>query len=153
MSSDDPYSPPKAEVSAPEQARSARPRPRQVLWAVSLLWLTFALAFVTMGIEWEREPELFSDPFGVLFIAALMAFSAWLNIAVWQGWNWARIVTLVFTLLNVALYLVPGAMPAMGLDAVIALFSTVCSVVAMVFVFTQPGTSWFQAANDGDALS
>ena len=116
-----------------------------------LLWSSFALGFVTMYLEWQREPEIYSHPLALLFIVALMGLAAWLNVAIWQGRNWARVVTLVFTILNVLLYLVPGMMPTPTIDAIIALVSTVCVVVAMVFVYTQPGTTWFQGTRDGDA--
>src|SRR5262245_21125810 len=98
--SDNPYAPPKAVVSdAPELPRV---RSRAVKIAVALLWIELALVLVgwvlasdiTVGTL-EAEYKFLTDVFMVIMVAV----SVWINIKVWQGRNWARIVALVLTVL------------------------------------------------------
>jgi uncharacterized membrane protein YagU involved in acid resistance len=142
---ENPYAPPKAVVSdAPEPPRV---RPRAVKIAVALLWVELLLALVNWGLSSditvgtpEAEYKLFTD----IFMAIMVAVSAWINIKVWQGRNWARIVALVLTILSFPTLL---ALPEMyredALSAALSLAALALDVVAMILVF-GPGREWFR---------
>jgi uncharacterized membrane protein YagU involved in acid resistance len=143
---ENPYAPPKAVVS--DAAEPPRVRPRAVKIAVVLLWVELCLAvvnpfltsnLVTLGTR-EADYKLFSE----IFILIMIAISAWINIKVWQGRNWARIVALVLTLLAFpTLLALPEMFREEALSATVSLAALALDVVAMILVF-GPGRDWFR---------
>jgi hypothetical protein len=146
MARDPRYAPPVTEVADPPVVSALPARPRQVLVAVALLWLSLVL-----GIP---EAVLSNQPIDggglgvVLVVITLLLFGliGFLNIKVYQGRNWARIAMLVLTVLSVVMMLfLPDEVRAEGpLLQGFYLFDTLIEVVAMYLVFSKPGSLWFR---------
>jgi hypothetical protein len=138
-----PYAPPKAVVSDATDG-PPRVRPRAVKIAVALLWVEFLLALVirvlssdiTVGTS-EAEYKFLADIFWVTQVAV----AAWINVKIWQGRNWARIVALVLTVL--AFLWLPAIFHEGALSAALSFSMLALDVVAMILVF-GPGRDWFQ---------
>jgi hypothetical protein len=142
---ENPYAPPKAVVS--DSPEPPRVRSRAVKIAVALLWTELALVIVswvldsdvTMGTL-KAEYKLYTD----IVMLIIVAISVWINIKVWQGRNWARIVALVLTILALpSLLSLPTMFREDALSAVLDLASITLDVAAMILIF-GPGADWFR---------
>jgi len=120
--------------------------PRQVQIAVALLWLSLALG-IPEAVLSTRPVE--GGGVGVaLTVIMLLLFGlvGFLNLKVYQGRNWARIVMLALTVLSVVVMLFPSdESRADGpLLQGLYLFDVLIEVVAMYLVFSKPGSLWFK---------
>lgn len=90
-----PYAPPASHVADPPQVLFSIARPKQVVVAVGLLWLGLAVSIpvVSLGFTHALDAEIL--PILVILTALTFAFSAFLNVLIYRGRNWARIVSLV----------------------------------------------------------
>ena len=146
MSRDPRYAPPGTEVADPAQIPALPARPRQVQIAVALLWLSLALGIPEAALG-TRQPD--EGGMGVvLMVIMLLIFGlvGFLNVKVYQGRNWARIVMLLLTVLSVLVMLIPSdESQAQGpLLQGLYLFDVLIEVVAMYLVFSKPGSLWFK---------
>src|SRR5436190_22844999 len=96
---------------APSHAENPAPRmwqpPFRVLLAVRLLWISLALGIPSLLLEISRSLDAGSFFFIVVQVG-LLAFSVYINISVYRARNWARVVALFLTLLEL---LVLGIFP------------------------------------------
>ena len=141
MTQDPRYSPPTAAVADPLTPVA----PARVRSAVRLLWISMALAVPASGFSLERGPEGADLLVGVAIYAVLFAINAWINLMVYRGRNWARIVTFIFLLIGAYYMFDPGEepVPAGVVEWAINLVCLVLESVAVVWLFTQPGAAWF----------
>lgn len=150
MTRDPRYAPPGTEVADPALAPPPFPRPRQVQVAVGLLWLSLALGIPEAALG-TRQPDE-GGMGAVLVVIMLLVFGlvAVLNVKVYQGRNWARIVALLFTVLSVLMMLFPPdeSQPQGPLLQGLYLFDVLIEVVAMYLVFSKPGSLWFKRPGD-----
>ena len=146
MTRDPRYVPPTTEVADPPVIPALPSRPRQVQVAVALLWLSLALG-VPEAVLGTRQFEGTIMGVGVTVITLLIfGLVGWVNVKVYQGRNWARVVMLVLTALSVVTVLFPsGESTAEGpLLQGLYLFDVLIEVVAMMLVFSNPGSLWFK---------
>jgi peptidoglycan/LPS O-acetylase OafA/YrhL len=152
MDDDRRYLPPTAELLDVDAEREIAERPRQVRWATVLLWLSFTLGTAVTAYDWRQatgaDPsELAPATTAVIagFTVALFALNAFLNVMVYQGRNWARIVYLGVALLGVAFFFLPGdGEPESLTERVAYAMGSVLDLAAMALVFTRPGSLWFR---------
>lgn len=143
---ENPYTPPNAEVRDAAADRAVPERPRQVVHAVRMLWLSLVLSIPLSMREFQDASAESDSTFLLYFILTLYAISVVINIHVHRGSNWARILLLVFNVLNVLSF--AGAMneilkyPAGDLVALGA--SMFLDLVALVLIYTRPGALWFR---------
>jgi hypothetical protein len=149
MTDDKRYAPPAAAVADPQPLAPLMERPKQVQFAVGLLWLTLALGIPSWLLSATRDPEMGFHWAMVGVTVLLFAVSAYLNLVIYQGKNWARIVFLCLYLLSVVLLLIPmEEEEALSLaEQAITWFNMAAEAVAMVLVFTRPGSLWFRPAS------
>jgi len=119
-------------------------RPRVVVIAVALLWTEVALGLLESLLDWENLTANDSARFGLIVDVLFVGLSVLINIMVWRGRNWARIVGLVLTILGVV-----GFAPVVGAEFARAPFVTLLvmvelllDVIALYLVFV-PGRQWF----------
>ena len=137
------YAPPVAAV-ADVADEIHRPRPRQVVWAVRLLWATLILWVLQMGFDFVRAPPV-AIAGVVLPTSFMVAFAGYVNICIYRGRNWARILTLLLTILSTALVLFGPSDPTDStLERVFTAVNTTSDVVCMYLLFTSPGSTWFK---------
>lgn len=146
MTDDNRFAPPLALVADPEPQRLLPERPRQVGFAVALLWLSFAIGIPTWWLGAARDPEYGHEAVALVITALLFAFSALLNVLIYKGTNWARIVTLVFALIGAVFLLLPldETNPPGLLEKALYVVDLLLQVPALYLLFTAPGSLWFQ---------
>ena len=141
-----PYSPPQTEVREPLAPDHAVPRPRQVSWAVWLLWTELALDVLQIVVD-VRPTEG-----NALFLFALGGFVIGLGIEAFVIYklatrrNWARYVILLFAILNL-LDWVGSLRQGLITDpfrGVMTSLELMLDCVALFLVFTSPGKHWFK---------
>lgn len=146
MTRDPRYAPPATEVADPPVVPALPSRPRQVQIAVALLWLSLALG-IPEGVLSTRQVEgaVMGAVFAV-FMLLVFGLIGFINVKVYQGRNWARIVMLVLTALSVLMMLFPSdESRAQGpLLQGLYLFDVLIEVIAMYLVFSKPGSLWFK---------
>ncbi len=146
MSRDPRYAPPGTEVADPALVPALPARPRQVQVAVALLWLSLVLG-IPEAVLGTRQPDE-GGMGAVLMVIMLLIFGlvGFLNVKVYQGRNWARIVVLLLTVLSVLVMLFPSdESQAQGpVLQGLYLFDVLIEVVAMYLVFSKSGSLWFK---------
>lgn len=140
------YAPPTTEVADPPLVAALPARPRQVLVAVALLWLSLALGIPEAALSNLPIVGGSADVALVLIMLLLFGLIGFLNLEIYQGRNWARIVMLALTVSSVVMMLFsPDEVRAEGpLLQGFYLFDTLIEVAAMYLVFSKPGSLWFR---------
>jgi cell division protein FtsW (lipid II flippase) len=147
-----PYSPPEAPVSTPEEP--LRERPKQIVWASWLLWASVLLGFLSLYVsddlsrsmeDMDEEMQSYMRIFLIVFMAVSVAVYLWCIDRMRAGRNWARVVLLVFLLLGVTTELMPGEFERSALYIATRAIDMVLQVTAMVLMFKPPGSDWFSA--------
>ena len=142
-----PYQPPGSDVRDLQPGPVLAERPLQVAYAVRLLWLSIVIAVALVHFELQRTE---SDSALVLWIfaAVILALAAALNIFVWRGANWARIVVLVlgiFSAMTIATT-IDEILGNSGVEIALEAISLAVDVAAIYLLFTKPGVLWFRRA-------
>ncbi len=146
MARDPRYAPPATEVADPPLVPALPARPRQVQIAVALLWLSLVLGIPEAALS--NRPVDGGGAGVALVVVMLLLFGlvGFLNVKIYQGRNWARIVVLALTALSVVMMLFPpDEVQAEGpLLQGFYLFDVLIEVAAMYLVFSKPGSLWFR---------
>jgi hypothetical protein len=140
------YAPPDARVQDPPNA--AVPRPRSVAIAVALLWFDLALGIPQWYLTAQQDGDIAFHPVVIAATLALMALAAVLNICIYRGRNWARIATLLLTLLAVLLYFLPSERPQTVTEFSLSAASWVAEIGALILLFIKPAAPWFRNRTD-----
>jgi hypothetical protein len=123
-------------------------KPRQVVWATSLLWTSLALGLFTTVLDWSYERSLAPVSKLVSDLALTFLFLSFLIWKISQGRNWARIVYLVLFLFGGVFYFTFAAAAIRRSTAVafLTILQGVMQFAALVLVFGVPGKDWFKAS-------
>ena len=138
------------------QTQKLKNRPSQVSIAVKLLWYSLGLGIVNTLTD-PQSLDLVSQG-STAFTITIMAFTlVIMALLIWNisaGRNWARIIFLVVFLLGGLGYLFaamndptdPSFNPFARsmLAGLISLLQLAFQLVALRFIFTKPGASWFK---------
>ena len=137
-----PYSAPRSTVT--DTPSPPMERPRVVVIAVALLWTEVALGLLESLLDWKHLTSDDSATFVMIVDLLFVGLSVLINIMIWRGRNWARIVALVLTVLAVV-----GFAPVVGVEfaraplvTLLGLGELLLDVIAMYMVFV-PGRQWF----------
>jgi hypothetical protein len=121
-------------------------KPREVAWATSLLWASFAMGLFTTALDWSYERSL--QPVSKLVLDGALTFLV-LAFLIWkisQGKNWARIVYLVLFLFGGVFYFtfVRAAIGRSTAVALLTILQSLMQLVALILVFVGPAKDWFK---------
>jgi len=137
-----PYSAPRSTVT--DTPPPPMERPRVVIIAVALLWTEVALGLLESLLDWKNLMASESARFGLIVDVLFVGLSVLINIMIWRGRNWARIVALVLTMLAVV-----GFAPVVGVEfarapivTLLGMSEMLLDVIALYLVFV-PGRQWF----------
>ena len=151
MHDDNRYAPPTTALRDVEVERYLSERPAQVRWASVLLWQSFTLsvALTVYGLRAEDNPAEFAPAVRAAMVGISvggLALSALLNVMIYRGHNWARILYLFLAGVSLWLWLMPGDEgSSLTLTETIGfVVASLLDAVAMVLVFTRPGALWFR---------
>lgn len=140
---DDRFAPPLAQVG--DAPGRSDPPPATATLAVRLMWASLALGIPSILYELGRSTSAVTGAIAFALQLAVAAFGAYIVVSVHRGKNWARIVFLLFTLLEVA-FLVFGVTPPE--TAVVELLCNwiagALDIAALYLLFTSPGSKWFR---------
>jgi hypothetical protein len=141
-----PYAPPTSQVSDPPEPQHLFPKPMQIRVAVGFLWLLVVLAIPTVYFEYRRASSYGEAVFLTIFISAVLAFAAFLNVQISRGRNWARIVFLVIVAFSIAFSFLPdeGARVVSTVQSALSVASLVLDIVVAYLLFSWPGALWFR---------
>jgi hypothetical protein len=149
---DNPYSAPRSNVSDVEPAGSLE-RPRIVVLAVRMLWVSFVLILPESIYEiFNPDPELTLGEriFISLFAAGIvLAITFWLNTAAWNGRGYARWVMIVLTLVGYASLVWlnqtdPAALESPWYIASLDVVSTILGVGGNGMLFAPSANAWYR---------
>jgi hypothetical protein len=144
--SENPYSPPNAEVGDVHPGGPAAPRPREVVVAVRLLWLSLVAGIPVSIREYQDGASEGNAAFLLYFTLSLYAISVFMVLSLQRGHNWARIVLLVFNVLNLLSFLFAFSelrkYPT-G-DFVILVLVVGLDLAALYLVYTRAAAEWFR---------
>ena len=141
-------------LSGPKQAMSVAPlppAPRNVSYAVRLLWATLAVGALRLVVVFPHLPKTlsFGTEVGVLVpvLSALPLIYWWVLGALSRGRNEARIALLVLFLLwlFVAYGQFATAYSRSMLEGNILVFQQILYLAALLLLFSRPSRDWYQA--------
>ena len=121
-------------------------KPSQITWAVYLFLGSLAIGLVDVFLNLSFELQKTSLIFVILVVAFTDAIVLLLIYKIDLGRNWARITFLVLVLIG----LVPYAFALNTLFSRSILIGcmnitqTVMQIIALHYLFTKPGSTWFQ---------
>lgn len=125
---------------------AAEGRPREVVQAVHLLWISVVAGLPLIWMEAQRAENGLG--FGALVGAALtIAVVAVLNAQLLLGRNWARLLTLLlFGLSLIGFVLDCDDAARSGLEILLDGATTLIDLWALYLLYTAPGKGWFEDA-------
>jgi hypothetical protein len=125
-------------------------RPREVDWAIRLLWIMLAIALLASPLRWRLTTGV-HGALGILvndlFFFGIPALLIW---KISEGANWARITFLVLVLFGIAVttaFAIRGGLSHFHVPVSIWVTSgleTLCQWSACVLLFSQPARYWFK---------
>ncbi len=140
-----PYAPPASHVADPPQVLFSIARPKQVVVAVGLLWLGLAVSIPVVSLGFNHDLDADILPILVILTALTFAFSALLNVLIYRGRNWARMVSLVLYLLSGLAIFIPvdESVASDLLEDVLNSLVYLLDGGALYLLFSMPGKLWF----------
>ena|SRR5438093_13693255 len=144
--STDPYAPPSARLADPPEPQHVLSKPPQVRVAVALLWLSFALGFPSIYLQLGRTDSPGERIVLLAIMVPLVALSAFLNLKISAGRNWARIAVLILVGLALLMFLLPDDRDAgaQGVEMALDIVTNALELVAVYLLFSLPGALWFR---------
>ena len=128
-------------------------KPRTVAWAIVALWLSYGAAFAAAAINFRYPLTLIpanqtANGLSILLVTLIVGelCLAALTYFVASGQAWARLIYTVLLALRTAVAIL-NLSHWRHLDDPVTLMgavSLVCAYVAMYWLFTDPGRSWFK---------
>jgi hypothetical protein len=139
----DRFAPPLSDVG--DQRSPAFSPPGGVLLAIRFLWISLALGIPSLLYEFGRSPTGIEFDISVAIQLALVGFAAYVYVSIYRAKNWARVVSLVFTVLELGLLLY-GSGPAEQavIEIVCNWVAAALDAVAMCLLFTRTASAWFR---------
>jgi hypothetical protein len=145
----DPYAAPRSRVADRPPRRAIEVKPKEVRYAVWLLWLCIPLWVPASIYEYGRAPDAVRNAVAVTLLLVLSVFVL-LMFFINRGHNWARISFLVLTLLSlfsaIGSYSQLASYPRLYLGLNIALL--LIDAIVLYLLFTRPGALWFKRASE-----
>src|SRR5215813_1579057 len=109
-------------------------KPREVNWAIFLMWAALAIGPFEIAMDWNRLKSL--GPVGTLVLTNVVTLLL-LSYFIWkvsQGRNWARITLLVLFLLGLPFYFF-HVRAEFGRSAILAVLSTLQALMSFSIVW------------------
>jgi hypothetical protein len=141
VTTDNPYSPPEADVGDPSPAPVLGTRPWQIVQAIALLWVSSALGLcASLSEAGESGPTL------VVVVLVTLAVTAVLSVPLWRGRNWARVLYVVLVATSFAEFVAAwGVAERPALAVALEAVSFVADGGSFFLLFTPPGSLWFRS--------
>jgi len=122
-----------------------RVKPRRIQWAMTALWVAYALTFIHAVVLIGVPSTLWPPEYVVANQLAVELVSAALIYFVSSGRYWARLIYAVWLggrTMNVIRHILADWQNSYGL-VLMTVASFACQYAAMYWLFTEPGRRWF----------
>lgn len=141
----DPYTPPQAEVRDPRRDDLPLNKPKEVVRAVALLWVSLGINVVALLRSLLFTQSAASWSAGRIILVVFLGLLALIVVAISSGRNWARILYLVLFAFSALSWLfMPTAMFSRSVVAgSLIVAQIIVQAAAMYLLFTRPGSLWF----------
>jgi hypothetical protein len=137
---DNPYRPPEADIGDGRPARLLSTRPRQIVQAIGLLWISASLGLSAAFSEAAPDRATL-----VVSVLVMLALTVVLSVAIWRGRHWGRVLYLVLVVASLAQFLSSwGIVERLPVSMALEAVSFVADAGSFFLLFTKPGSSWFQ---------
>jgi uncharacterized protein involved in response to NO len=147
VSTDNPYSPPAADIGDGDRGRRLGPPPRQILQAIALLWISTGLGFAASYPDAVKTWETLA-----ISIVFMLAITLTLSVGLWRGRNWGRFAYLILVLLSFTELVASwDVAERAALERALEAVSFVADAGSFFLMFTVPGASWFVDPRDSRA--
>jgi hypothetical protein len=131
----------------------APPPPGKLILAVRFLWASLALGIPSFLYEIGRAPGGVEVGTTIALTLVFFGLAAYVNISIYQAKNWARIVGLILTVLEVGILFLGIASPEEAvIEAVCNWAAAALDVAAMYLLFATPASVWFTRTGSGPEL-
>jgi len=118
-----------------------RTRPRAILQALGLLWVSTGLGFAAGYSEAVKAWDSLA-----LTVVLMLAVAVTLTIAVWRGQNWGRFAYVILVVLSfMELVATWDIAERPALERALEAVSFVADAGSFFLMFTAPGSSWFES--------
>jgi len=138
------FAPPLSEVS--HQQLSTSPAPTGVALALRFLWISLALGIPTFLYELGRSPDGGAFGISIAFQLALLGFAVYVNVSISRVKNWARIVSLILTVIELGILVAGHTSPDEAVVEVVCNWvAAALDVAAMYMLFSRTSSGWFKS--------
>lgn len=115
-------------------------RPRQILQAIGLLWISTGLGFAASFSEVSKSNATLA-----FFAVMMLTVTSVLTVALWRGRNWARVLYLILVILSLSNFVsLWGTVERVPFEVALEAVSFVADAGSLFLMFTNPGSLWFQ---------
>lgn len=128
-----------------EKPQEIQERPREVLYAVQLTFVSLALGLVLFPLK-QTNFVAAQIVLGIFAILITLAFTGFLLFKIYRGRNWARLLYIILFIIGA-----PFAFPAVlttfqksPILAVIRLLQLSLQMMAVVLLLQKPSRDWFK---------
>lgn len=125
--------------------QSTSERPKQILWAVTLLWVTVAQMAISLIFDLFRLSPEDDASFRLTLFSVLLIFLATLIPRIVAGRNWARVAVVLFAAFGVLSDApnFPAIISAGSAMTMLDLVGDATLVAAACLILIGPGATWF----------
>lgn len=144
----EPYAAPAPSAVGSAERDPVNGPPREVVWAVRLLWLDLAIAVLRFLLPFSGtmngQPVTVHFPLHIPVLT--VAFVAYLIRMISRGENWARLLYLILTAYDLIWFLALGrsSFEASVLQSRLDIVSRAMHVMAVYLLFARSGSTWFK---------
>ena len=120
-------------------------RPKQVLYAVYLIYAQIAISIIILMVDVPNRPSGSYTPFIICALTIAFLIAIWSTSRIAAGRNWARILYLVFVILS--LFSVIDLVQNIADDPLPwsrNAISTILGLIVLVLLFKSPSNTWFK---------
>lgn len=141
----DRFEPPLSEVAG--QMAAAPLPPGKVVLAVRFLWASLGLGIPSFLYEISRAPGGVEAGITIAMTLVFFGLAAYVNVSIYRARNWARIVGLILTVLEVGILFLGTTPPEEAvIEAVCNWAAAALDAAAMYLLFATPASVWFTRA-------
>jgi hypothetical protein len=116
-----------------------------VALAVRFLWISLALGIPAFLYEFIRSPGDAAFGVSVAIQLAFVGLAVYINVSIYRARNWARILALALTVLEVGILVFgPTSAEEAVIEVVCNWVAAAFDVAAMYLLFTRTASAWFK---------
>jgi hypothetical protein len=123
-------------------------KPKSIIAAKNILYATIFLGLINSLIDrWTNRSSNISNTEGLIINLVTLLLMFFITVQIGLGKKWARTIFLILFILGIVLFpfAVIPVLKANILIGVLAIFSAILQIIALVFLFSKDSTHWFNA--------